>query len=181
LEVTEFKTQKIRLGELSLNNKGSIGMSMVIQGSRFLFVNNHLTTHSVEKRNQDYSKIIKELSIEDYDTLFFFGDFNYRINGTATVIHNLIQDHRMEVLEANDQLNIERKKQNCFQGFDEALITFMPTYKWDRHSHHYDLSRSPSWTDRILYKGAKISCLRYYSTDCLGSDHRPVYGLFLCE
>jgi hypothetical protein len=53
-----------------------------------------------------------------------------------------------------DQLKIEQKKQKVFLGFQEALINFPPTYKYDKRSSSYDTckkARCPAWTDRILY------------------------------
>ena len=47
-----------------------------------------------------------------------------------------------------------------FVGFREGPIHFAPTYKYDAGTHDYDTSekqRVPSWTDRILYRGAEVS------------------------
>jgi hypothetical protein len=43
-----------------------------------------------------------------------------------SVLHNRMQ----EVLLANDQLRIEMRRRNVFAGFQEAEITFQPTYKY---------------------------------------------------
>lgn len=47
-----------------------------------------------------------------------------------------------------------------FRGFQEAPITFPPTYKFDLGSQTYDTSsknRTPSYTDRILFKMRRSS------------------------
>ena len=75
------------------------------------------------------------------------------------MVERCLQDNGEEflhVLVENDQLNIERtKKRTVFSGFEEAPITFMPTYKFDADTDVYDSSekrRIPSWTDRVLYR-----------------------------
>ena len=71
-------------------------------------------------------------SVSDrFDYTFWAGDLNYRINGTRKMVDNLLLSNMFEVLLANDQLNSERSKGNVFAGFEEASITFPPTYKFD--------------------------------------------------
>jgi hypothetical protein len=56
-----------------------------------------------------------------------------------------------------DQLTRERREGHVFQGFEEGLLTFPPTFKYDLESDAFDTSkkqRTPSWTDRILYRWA---------------------------
>ena len=45
-----------------------------------------------------------------------------------------------------------------FQEFDEGVITFAPTFKYDPGTDNYDSSskqRVPSYTDRILFRVRK--------------------------
>ncbi|KAJ1563226.1 inositol polyphosphate 5-phosphatase [Cladochytrium tenue] len=125
------------------------------------------------------------LTISNFDFTFWFGDLNYRVNGTRGVIDRLITtDDRIEVLLSNDQLSHELRRGAAFAGFFEAPIDFLPTYKLDRTSNGgYDTSRKariPSWTDRILVRAAADRGLRadveaYGCRDGHGfSDHRPV-------
>ena len=72
-----------------------------------------------------------------------------------------------------------------FPYYNEALITFLPTYKYDVGTDDYDTSdkaRIPAWCDRILStskEGLRVNHLSYSSGDELTcSDHRPVKGLF---
>jgi len=67
------------------------------------------------------------------------------------------------------------KKQPTYQ---EASITFDPTFKLDIWtSRLYKEDRPISWTDRIIFSGAKN--LQYNSIELFGkSDHLPVFGVF---
>ena len=44
----------------------------------------------------------------------------------------LKDDEYRDVLIANDQLSLERKKGNVFNGFQEGAISFNPTYKYHK-------------------------------------------------
>lgn len=71
-----------------------------------------------------------------------------------------------------------------FPYYNEARLTFLPTYRFDLGTDIFDSSekaRIPAWTDRILKKGPNLRQLAYDSvTDIRFSDHRPVLGLFQC-
>lgn len=70
----------------------------------------------------------------------------------------------------------------AMQGFQEGLLKFMPTFKFDFGTDTYDTSskqRIPSWTDRILWKCGRdmppsaVQQLDYDSLrDVRDSDHR---------
>jgi hypothetical protein len=50
-----------------------------------------------------------------------------------------------------------------FVNFEEGALAFDPTYKYDNGTTAYDTSekaRTPSWTDRILFKGQDVIFLR---------------------
>ena len=69
-------------------------------------------------------------------------------------------------------------------GVRVSLATgFWPTYKYDVGSDTYDTSekqRSPSWTDRILWRCRRGACRQqsYSRHELGGSDHRPVSAAF---
>ncbi|GMF21142.1 unnamed protein product [Phytophthora lilii] len=123
---------------------------------------------------------------ERFDRVFWYGDLNYRINGTRRMVDTLLLRNQHEVLYANDQLQREMQAGNVFAHFREGQLHFRPTYKFDKRSDTYDSSskqRIPSWTDRVLYlsndKAQDIELLSYRSqTDFRTSDHRPVCGIF---
>jgi hypothetical protein len=123
---------------------------------------------------------------ESFDRVFWYGDLNYRINGTRRMIDLLLLHDHHAVLRFNDQLRIEMHKGNVFPHFQEGPLHFRPTYKFDKHTNVYDSGpkqRIPSWTDRILYlsndKPGDIELLSYRShMNFQTSDHRPVGAAF---
>lgn len=80
---------------------------------------------------------------------------------------------------------------SVFRGFEEGPLTFAPTYKYDPGTQTFDSShkqRTPSYTDRILYKckrngeNGTLECLEYTSVPSVcTSDHKPVWGLYKCS
>ncbi|OWZ21598.1 Inositol polyphosphate 5-phosphatase [Phytophthora megakarya] len=123
---------------------------------------------------------------ELFDRVFWYGDLNYRINGTRRMVDTLLLRNQYDVLLANDQLQREMKAGNVFTHFKEGQLNFRPTYKFDKRSDVYDSSakqRIPSWTDRVLYlsnnKAYDIELLSYRSQMSFRtSDHRPVCATF---
>ncbi|KAM5145469.1 phosphatidylinositol polyphosphate 5-phosphatase type IV [Mantella aurantiaca] len=160
----------------------------------------------VNERIQDYKKIVEGLalprSVPDtnpfrsdpldattrFDEVFWFGDFNFRLNKDRTGVnsilqHNLAKD--MSQLLQYDQLLKVMTGGSIFKGFQEATIEFLPTYKFDIGCDEYDTTskqRTPSYTDRIVYKSRQkgdIRVLKYASCPLVKtSDHRPVFGFF---
>ncbi|KAL3801972.1 hypothetical protein HJC23_010316, partial [Cyclotella cryptica] len=123
--------------------------------------------------------------IDAYDYVFYFGDLNFRINGTREVVDGMLENHMHDALLCNDQLTMLMRFNRIFSGFGEGPLNFFPTYKFDNNSDHYDSSqrrRVPSWTDRILFKkDSRTQILSYCSSAIRTSDHRPVYATFRCR
>lgn len=68
------------------------------------------------------------------DMIAFFGDFNYRLFGiTYDEARDFISQRSFDWLRERDQLRQEMKVGKVFQGMREALITFPPTYKFERN------------------------------------------------
>ena len=70
-----------------------------------------------------------------------------------------------------------------FPYYNEARITFLPTYKYDVGTDEYDSSdkaRIPAWCDRVLTKGPNLRQIHYDTAPLKFSDHRPVYATFQC-
>ena len=196
----------------TLGNKGGIGISFAIGNSRVCFVNSHLSAHqnNVGRRTFEFAKISYDLAeaicdlngytglsnvnkddgdvanplLSSFDLVFWFGDMNYRIQGTREVVDGLLENNMHGVLLNNDQLTMLMRFDKVYAGFTEGPLHFRPTYKFNDSSDDYDTSkkrRIPSWTDRIIFKddADKVELLAYDSVANLRtSDHRPVYANF---
>jgi len=133
----------------------------------------------------DYTENVNPL-LREFDYVFWGGDLNYRINATREVVNSLLKENRHDVLIANDQLSLLLQFEKTFAGFVEGKVTFRPTYKYDKGKDVYDTSikrRTPSWTDRILYKkDSEVDMISYFcAQEVRTSDHRPVYASFRCK
>jgi endonuclease/exonuclease/phosphatase family metal-dependent hydrolase len=121
----------------------------------------------------------------DHEICILNGDLNYRIDSMSrdTVVNAIKSNHLMKILE-RDQLLLSKKRNPGFRlrAFNEAPITFAPTYKYDVGTDNYDSSekrRSPAWCDRVLYRGSgRIRQVDYRRHEVRVSDHRPVSGAF---
>lgn len=80
---------------------------------------------------------------------------------------------------------LKRRQENQLtRRFEEGVIKFKPTFKYNEDSDVYDTSkkmRVPSWTDRILFKPDNCKILYYNRRESRFSDHRPVLGIFECK
>ena len=125
---------------------------------------------------RQYSAPTRENSCSTrFDRAFFFGDLNYRINGTRESVDKLLApaddvtkssaDWKgdaeywaacRETLLASDQLRMAMASGRAFPGFAEGELLFRPTYKFDKKQpDEYDQSekrRIPAYTDRVLFK-----------------------------
>ncbi|KAJ3191067.1 inositol polyphosphate 5-phosphatase [Entophlyctis luteolus] len=134
--------------------------------------------------------ISKSVNISDsfamFDAVFWFGDLNYRVNGTRNMVDSLLNrkyEGCLEIMLMNDQLSREMKENQILKEFKEPPIQFLPTYKFNRRKtcscvkfmkcfrkssrkvhvdfeeNIYDTSkkqRIPSWTDRILFSAINL-------------------------
>jgi hypothetical protein len=105
---------------------------------------------------------------------------------TETDTHRTLLDKYIQVqlgkMRQNDQLlQAMAPPRQILRGFHEGLLTFLPTYKFSTSGSRYDTVhvRRPAWTDRILWSGAGVDLLSYYTEYVKGSDHHPVCAL-LC-
>ena len=72
--------------------------------------------------------------------MIWLGDFNYRIGLSSEVARALTKRRDLEKLYENDQLNLQMVAGLAFPFYNEARITFMPTYKFDLGTDEYDSS-----------------------------------------
>ncbi|KAK2879980.1 hypothetical protein FQN49_000706 [Arthroderma sp. PD_2] len=190
-------------------NKGALILRFFVDDSSLCFVNCHLAAGQSQtaNRNNDIAAIMesealpKEPSLSaridrfagggdgsmilDHEICILNGDLNYRIDSIPrnTVIEAVKANNLPKLLD-RDQLLASKRKNPGFRlrTFNEAPITFAPTYKYDVGTDDYDSSekkRAPAWCDRLLYRGfGRIKQLEYRRHEVRVSDHRPVSGTF---
>lgn len=173
-------------------NKGSVSIRFDYGGTSFCFVNAHLSAgaNNVDERRNDFLSIFKSTifsrskALAHHDSIFWLGDLNYRISLPNEDVRKELASRRegyIEKLLKYDQLTQEINAGVVFKGFKEPSIKFRPTYKYDFGTDRYDTSekaRTPSWTDRIIYRGQNLQPLAYSDAQLLTSDHRPVYAAY---
>lgn len=148
------------------------------------------------------------------------GDLNYRISLEGAETRSLVKAKNWAILLENDQVLSLPTKSTChlnhflkiserrdvflvqsqllsefsrgrhFEGWQEGLITFSPTYKYHPNSDQYywcfdgargQKKRAPAWCDRILWRGKGLKQVQYETCNYRLSDHRPVRAIFHAE
>lgn len=72
--------------------------------------------------------------LSEADMVVFLGDFNYRLDGISyDEARDFISQRSFDWLREKDQLQEEMKSGNVFQGMREAVISFPPTYKFEKN------------------------------------------------
>ncbi|XP_051892887.1 phosphatidylinositol polyphosphate 5-phosphatase type IV isoform X2 [Pristis pectinata] len=159
-----------------IKTKGAVGISFTFFGTSFLFISSHFTSGpgKVYERMLDYNKTIEALALPRivpdtnvyrsdpndvttrFDNVFWFGDFNFRLDVKRAVIdellHSSTKDNLCSILHY-DELTKKLQEGSVFKGFKEAEINFPPTYKFDIGCDVYDSSakkRTPSYTHPIV-------------------------------
>ena len=182
--ISEVETGEIGTGFGSLlGNKGAVGVKLRYRGHSFCFINAHLPSgqSNIANRTETAQKVLfnlfsqQEKSILDLEFVYLFGDLNFRIELPKERVFSLLMTVGVETLFKYDQLRVVRMAGNSvFSYFAEAEVTFLPTYKFHLREEMHDASRTPAWTDRILYYGCGIEPLSYRRSNVAYSDHRPV-------
>lgn len=194
-DISEVRTHNKSTGAGGVGyNKGGIGVSMRIGETSICFIASHFAAHQdkVEERNADYATTVRELAlgkknievVSQFHYVFWMGDFNYRIDADReNVISSIEQGNWLSLVPA-DQLTREKAGNRTFFGFEEARLTFAPTYKFEVGTDEYEEKklRVPAWCDRVLYRtfpGSPIVPQLYASVkSIMTSDHKPVVAMF---
>uniref|UniRef100_A0A2N9J0L1 Inositol polyphosphate-related phosphatase domain-containing protein n=1 Tax=Fagus sylvatica TaxID=28930 RepID=A0A2N9J0L1_FAGSY len=153
-----------------LGNKGAVTVRFQLHETYFCFVCTHLASGGREGdqkyRNSDVAEILSRTSfprgpslnlprkILDHDQVIFLGDLNYRISLPEAITRLLAGRGEWNTLQENDQLKMELKDGQKFQGWHEGMIKFAPTYKYYPDSDVYygcvegkkgEKRRAPAW------------------------------------
>ncbi|KAF8407978.1 hypothetical protein HHK36_007118 [Tetracentron sinense] len=206
--ISNVKVCSVACGAMGyLGNKGSVSISMSIEGTSFCFIAAHLASGEKKgdemRRNYQVSEIFRRtsfprlpqdddnphpLTILGHDRIFWLGDLNYRLCLEDSSARQLIQKQDWRGLQEFDQLRKEQVDGGVFQGWREGNIEFAPTYKYsssncNRYSGGLpsktgEKQRTPAWCDRILWYGKGVKQLSYLRSESKFSDHRPVSALF---
>ncbi|KAI9272507.1 SacI homology domain-containing protein [Sporodiniella umbellata] len=189
-EVRNVETAIKKTGIMGMaGNKGAVAIRMDYGNTSFCFLAAHFASgqSNVEDRNNDFHTINEGLrflrgkTIDSHDNIVWVSDFNYRVSLANSEAREHAHQGNLEALLANDQLIREMRLGNVFPNYQEGLITFYPTYKYDVGTDVYDTSekqRIPGWTDRIVFKGTQLKQLQYSRAELFTSDHRPVFSTF---
>mmetsp|Transcript_6466 Transcript_6466/g.14595 ORF Transcript_6466/g.14595 Transcript_6466/m.14595 type:complete len:702 (-) Transcript_6466:819-2924(-) len=95
----------------------------------------------------------------------------------------LVEAEDWKTLNDGDELAMALKKKECLAGFTTLPCNFPPTFKVARgEGYQYNEKRTPSYTDRILWKSADgmadnvVPFLYEPCPDFITSDHKPIRG-----
>uniref|UniRef100_A0A7E4UQ77 IPPc domain-containing protein n=1 Tax=Panagrellus redivivus TaxID=6233 RepID=A0A7E4UQ77_PANRE len=150
--------------------KGAIAICFRILQRSFVFISCHFSHESIRHRIVEYQKVCAMLnfsttlspqspkrgehSILNADYVFWFGDMNFRLSDrrdadelAETYGAQLFGQRKMfaKLLE-DDELRRAQMNGWAFERFQEAEITFPPTYKYLIGSNKYSRKRIPSYT-----------------------------------
>ncbi|XP_017701238.2 type IV inositol polyphosphate 5-phosphatase 9-like [Phoenix dactylifera] len=189
-----------------LGNKGSVSVRFYLLETSFCFVCCHLASGGKEgdkvHRNSDAMDIFSRTSfprgpslnlpqkILDHDRIVLLGDLNYRISLPEAKTRSLVEQKEWNILLEKDQLRIEVSEGRVFEGWNEGVIAFSPTYKYYQNSDAYygcaqgkkgEKRRAPAWCDRILWHGKGLKQKQYERCKSSLSDHRSVRAIFTAE
>ncbi|RYP11773.1 hypothetical protein DL765_007615 [Monosporascus sp. GIB2] len=208
--IRNLSSSQVKRGMGGLHgNKGAIVVRFMVDDTSLCFINCHLAAgqSQANARHNDIKEILEtavfqpelDLAVRmdsytgggdgtmilDHELCLLNGDLNYRIDTMSrdTVVNAVKAGNLAKLLE-RDQLLVAKRRNPAFKlrAFEEAPITFAPTYKYDVGTDNYDTSekkRSPAWCDRLLHRGGgRIQQLDYRRHEVRVSDHRPVTGRF---
>lgn len=207
MEVISVKAQNTGRGGLA-NKGGIVAECDINSGTRISFLSAHLEAHEgTSKYNTRCSSLGDILwgtapTVADFKCdvsmtshyTFVMGDLNFRTRlpefeiGSLEHIkeaHNLAKNNDWNTLNEHDELALALKNKDCLVGFSTPECNFPPTFKVERKDgYNYNPKRSPSYTDRILYKAnhglsESINIQAYEPIDHFTtSDHKPIRSAF---
>ena len=139
-----------------IKTKGAVAIAFTMFGTSFIFIGSHFKAkeNNAKARIQDYMTINKNLRLpkqvvdnplqqadvevsKRFDCVFWAGDFNFRITKERKMVMDMISaaendEHPdFQQLLDNDELTQAMNRHEVFEDFQEGLIRFPPTYKFD--------------------------------------------------
>jgi hypothetical protein len=207
LNVLGVKAQNT--GKAGLANKGGIVAECDINsGTRISFLTAHLEAHEglskYKTRCSTISDIFRgtvsnlansycDVSMTSHFT-FAMGDLNFRTrlphyeigsDEHLKAAHIVAEKEDWDTLNEHDELILALRNKECLVGFLTPRCDFPPTFKVERKDgYSYISKRSPSYTDRILYKAnhnmSQMITLQSYGPidHFTTSDHKPIRGAY---
>ncbi|XAR72389.1 Inositol-polyphosphate 5-phosphatase [Bertholletia excelsa] len=174
-----------------LGNKGSVSIRFFLHETSFCFVCSHLASGGKQgdekHRNADATEILSRTrfpqgrshglprKILDHDRVIWLGDLNYRIHLAEATTRSLVKKKQWSILLQNDQLRSEFMEGHVFEGWQEGVIEFAPTYKKGKRTH------TPAWCDRIIWFRRGLKQHEYSRGESRLSDHKPVRAIFTAQ
>ena len=196
LKITNVEgSTKATVHKAVCGTKGGIGISMRYLETSLCFVTCHLAARLERNamRNTNLEEIfdclqlgIRETDIcNQFNHVFMFGDFNYRLEMEAADAEKMIGEKRYPELLDFDQMTTQRRDEGILHGFQEPPITFAPTYRMQIGSDKYMAERgnAPSYCARVLTRSMAntwVKCTSYKSVPSIQtSEHTPVSATFI--
>jgi hypothetical protein len=199
-KVNDLQGENVGFGSI-MANKCGIAVQISIGTTKLSFLSAHLAAHEgqCKLRNDNMAEILagtNDPTLTSHHS-FVFGDLNYRCelpkqaNGdelskeeAKVICQKMVSTKSWSQLYELDELQKALEKKEVLVGFQTPKCKFPPTFKVEKKSgFHYNLQRTPSYTDRILFKSNEetrtVEPIIYEAvSECTSSDHKPVRGLF---
>ncbi|CUI15184.1 inositol 5-phosphatase 1, putative [Bodo saltans] len=197
LKITNVEgSTKATMHKAVCGTKGGIGISIRFLETSICFVTCQLAAR-IERnamRNANIEEIVDclQLGIRETDIcnqfnhLFFFGDFNYRVELDPAEATKLIAGKKYQELLGYDQFLGQRQSEGVLHGFNEPPITFAPTYRLEvgrAEKYMQEKGNAPSYCDRVVTRSMAntwVKCTSYRSApSVIVSEHQPVAATFI--
>jgi hypothetical protein len=200
--IESVKYQATGIGGVLANKGGIVAEVLVNQTTRLSFLSAHLEAHEGEShfnaRCTSFQDILMGAGHKYYDASqsshysFAMGDLNFRACLTGVnperhlqMTHKMAANKDWRILNQYDELQMALAAKKCLVGYETPYCNFAPTFKVSRHDgFHYNDKRSPSYTDRILFKaGDQLENLVPFIYEgvehFVTSDHKPIRSKYL--
>jgi hypothetical protein len=188
-----------------LANKGGIVVTLNYKKTRMTFLSAHLAAHEgksyydarcdnircILRDSKTFVDLSSKLDVAmTSHHMFVMGDLNFRTRfeeseDSVQRALDLIQAEDYKGLYEFDELHKGIQDGDLLVDFQTLPCLFPPTFKVQREAGFvYKKQRTPSYTDRILFKSAaglgdNLEALAYEPcVDFITSDHKPVRGAY---